>query len=332
MADNRRVTGCAPPEDQTRSRKMSQSKSARYFIVPRRTPDWRALSDGFRRNGRYTERDFIPEVLPPGFPGDLAARIDLWNDTVKLDFFTCRARLADIAQASWADVEGATLLSDHVALQAQALAPGTGRRRFLFVDDDDWFAPELPMLLEPEVASGAAIVRWAAPVFDGGWKVRLQGRFAPRLLVRAYLYARSRPILGAVYRRAVGWLPQDPNCRLVPGDHVLYTNNYAVTERYLRYFNDLTCVADHSDASKLALVSRLRIQSRPRLMLSVTNKHPCSAGVLGSLGPLDGGAGARLRQRVAGYVRRGRASPVPRALGWATRLAGQSLDLLESVL
>jgi hypothetical protein len=135
----------------------------------------------------------------------------------------------------------------------------------------------------------------------------------------------------AIYRRLVDLLPQDPACPLMPADHILYTNNYAVTERYLERFNDLGCVADHSDASKLAMVSRLRIQSRPELMLSVTNKHPCSAGLIGRVSSGRHGAD-RLRRQVEDYVSRGRSCPTPSSLAWARPLADRTLDVFEAAL
>ncbi|MCG6941445.1 MAG: hypothetical protein LJE69_09360 [Thiohalocapsa sp.] len=310
---------------------MSRRSPAQYFIVPRRTPDWSSLSERFQRDGTCEPSAFIPEILPTGFPGDLRARVDLWNNTFNLDFFSCRARLAEIAKESWAAVDGATLLPSNVALHQEAIAAVDARKRFLFVDDDDWFAPGLPALLEREITAGAAIVRWAAPSFNGEWTVRIQPAIGARLLVKLYRYANSRPVLEAVYRRLVGLLPQDPACPLVPADHVLYTNNYAVTERYLRYFNDFACVMDHTDATRLAIISRLRVQSRPRLYLSVTNKHPCSAGVIARVGKLDGGE-ARLRQRVADYVRRGRDRPIPERLAWSKRYVEQTLDIFASIL
>jgi hypothetical protein len=310
---------------------MSRSTSPRYFIVPRRVPDWKGLSERLRRDGRVPEPEFIPEVLPPGFPPDLGARIDLWNRTFRLDFFTCRARLAEIAGESWDKVAGATLISGSADLQRAIQDQGKHGKRFLFVDDDDWFNPDLVGLLEPEIGVARPIVRWGAPVFHGGWQQRLQPRLAPRLLVKTYLYARSRPLLEAVYRRLVDWLPQEPDFPLVPGDHVLYTNNYAVTERYLHFFNDLGCVADHSDASRLAMVSRLSIQSRPRLMLSATNKHPCSAGAIGRA-VMNTSAGDALRRHVEEYVRRGRASVTPPAMAWATRSVDRTLAVFEEAL
>jgi hypothetical protein len=310
---------------------MSAAPPARYWIVPRHTPDWQRLSDDFRRDGCCNERDFVPEVPPPGFPEDLTARIDLWNQAFKVDFFTCRARIAEIARSSWTAVSGAGLLQDRASLQRAVQEPPELGRRFLFVDDDDWFAPDLPARLEPGLASRAAIVRWAAPVFNGEWQVRLQPRFAPRTLVRLYLYARSRPVPEAIYRRLVDLLPQEPACPLTPADHILYTNNYAVTERYLDLFNDLDCVADHSDASKLAIVSRLRIQSLPRLVLSATNKHPCSAGVIGRIG-IGTGRSQRLRHFVEGYVRRGRKCVTPASLAWAKQLVDETLSVFEAAL
>lgn len=310
---------------------MAAATPASYWIVPRRTPDWQRLAEDFRRDGRCDERDYIPEVLPPGFPHDLAARIDLWNRTFKVDFFSCRARIAEIARSSWAAVGAAEQLHDRLSLQrATQEPPGVGRR-FLFVDDDDFFAPDLPARLEPRVDRRADIVRWAAPIFNGEWRVRLQPRAAPRTLVSLYQYARSRRVPEAIYRRLVELLPQDPACPMVPAEKILFTNNYAVTERYLRLFNDLACVTDHVDASRLAMVSRLRIQSQPRLMLSVTNKHPCSAGLIGRAG---GGQDApdRLRRQVEDYVRRGRASPTPHALAWAKPFVDDTLDVFETAL
>jgi hypothetical protein len=228
-------------------------------------------------------------------------------------------------------VQGAEVAGSPSQLQRAILNESGARKRFLFVDDDDWFSPNLVRSLEPAIAHSALIVRWAAPIFNGAWGQRLQPRLAPRLLVKAYRYARSRPLLAAIYRRSVDFLPQERDLPLVPAENILHTNNYAVTEAYLRRFNNLDFVADHTDASRLAMVCRLGIQSHPRMMLSLTNKHPCSAGVIG-LAEMNTAAGESLRARVETFVRQGRSNVTPESLKWAKPAVDRTLDLFEEAL
>ena len=299
------------------------------LIVPRQSPPWAKISEQYVSSGRYRAELFIPSELPPGFPNDLERRIDLWNTTFRLDFFSCRARLAQIALESWDAVDNAVIPADTDPQSIATLARESPETLVCYVDDDDWFAPNLAIMLREHVNQRATAVRWGAPLFNGKWQFRFVPRVGSRQFVSLYRKARANPKLERVYRRTIAMLPGPHS--VVPAGNILYTNNYALTQRFLDHYPTFSPAADHCHATDLFLSNNLPLQSLPTLLLSLTNKHPCSAGVL-SYAATGEDPKRTLRQYVKQYVTSGTRVTMPRKLGWARRLIGQTVELFSEAL
>lgn len=105
------------------------------LVVLRQSPRWDQITrDEYRR----TSRAFCLQVGRP--PDQMNEVLDAWDGCFGISFFETRQKMKEIAGAALAAVRGARLAD------AATFAPGfaaDGDRPVCFVDDDDWFAPDL---------------------------------------------------------------------------------------------------------------------------------------------------------------------------------------------
>jgi hypothetical protein len=287
-------------------------------------PPWRLLAEELQRSGRYMTELFLPDPLPPGFPVDLLARIKLWNDTFHLDFFTCRARLHDIAQETWRATRAPEILYTPDSKQLAHRVRELPETLVCFTDDDDWFAPTLATQLQALELPDICALRWCAPLFNGRWSFRFTPTFYPRAFVRTYRRIRGSPVLAATFRHAINWIAAPASVQ--PAGNIFFTNNYALGSRFLREYDTFAPAADHCDATDLFLRNRLPIKTYPSLTLSATNKHPCSAGVLGhAIRNIE--AKSALRAYVSEYLDAAQQSQTPASLAWTQPYLARTIEL-----
>jgi hypothetical protein len=172
---------------------------------------------------------------------------ELWRRHFKADYREIRAQLKTLALQTYNDVRHATLLR-HEEWN------GVGRPGgwTAFVDDDDWMCPGLFERLPPP-ATGEDGARWGS--------ARLGRVFAPD--------GYSERII-----------------QLRPLNHIVYTNNYAVTERALRRLGR-EALFDHGAAQK-AFDQQDFVLSTSANYLSCAVKHPCCTMSINYLMSLDG--------------------------------------------
>jgi len=275
----------------------------------------------------------MPAVRPIGFPSDIVKRIDLWNSLFAIDFFSIRCRLAEIAVRSWEAVRGASIVSfDNIPEVINAMIEGSDAV-VCFVDDDDWFAPNLHQRLEI-VASGSCrhhAVRWAGAMYDGS----MRNRFGPSLFakpaVSLYRLIRGNSISEAVVRRLILFWTKDSPMPVLPADLLFMTNNYGITSRFVREMHSVACVTDHVEASRLFLKANVRVKTLPHDWLSLTNKHPCSAGVIGYITERKDPSNALVRH-VDEFVKQTKAVQLPDVLDWSRAYIDETRQLFEAAL
>jgi hypothetical protein len=290
------------------------------YIVRRQSPRWKELASAFAATGSVDPRVLVPSPLPIGFPANLVELVDLWNATFRLDFFTVRARIAEIAETNWLSLEGVALFeqchTDKIVHEVMVKGEGS----VCFVDDDDWFGPRLVKVLNAFGNSKAHVVRWTAPLYDGDLYVRFTPRVFGKWAARSYEWSSARPWARALYDRTFRALSAKTCCgKLVPSDLVLMTNNYAVQPRYIREMQSISCLRDHVEAALLVQRTNLRLQTLPEEWLSLTNKHPCSAGVLGRANGVED-TEAWLTAHVRRFADSASAYRAPAELSWAEPL------------
>jgi len=158
------------------------------YIVLRNSPTWLSYTDQQSRD--FCARFALPENTILDF-------ISIWDAALDVDYRHFRKVMKETALANFAKVHGSIFLA-HEAFRTIAPDPDD---LIVFVDDDDWLAPDLFIRLR-DVPGSHDGMKWGSirvgPVFSPSPQTQPQGVLYPR-----------------------------------PIDQVLYTNNYAVTGRAL---------------------------------------------------------------------------------------------------
>lgn len=199
------------------------------YVVLRNSPDW--LSYDERQSRDFCVRFALPENTILDF-------ISVWDAALDVDYRHFRHAMKLTALANFRQVDGSIFL-EHADFRNLALAPDD---LVVFVDDDDWLAPDLFMRLREASDSGDG-AKWGS--------IRLGPVFS---------HSPETPTHGVFYAR--------------PIDQVLYTNNYAVTGRSLTRLG-VDQLFEHRDAQKQFDIGAYRPNTVPHY-LSAANKHPCS--------------------------------------------------------
>jgi glycosyltransferase involved in cell wall biosynthesis len=205
------------------------ARTPHNYVVLRDSPDWLSYSDQQSRD--FCTRFALPENTIIDF-------ISLWDDALDVDYRQFRHIIKNAALANFRQVQDSVFLERAdfraVALEADDL--------IVFVDDDDWLAPDLFIRLRDALDSHDG-AKWGSirvgPVFSHLPETQKHGVF----------YAR-------------------------PIDQLLYTNNYAVTAHSLVRLR-VEQLFEHRDAQKQLDIGAYRPKTVPQY-LSAANKHPCS--------------------------------------------------------
>lgn len=255
------------------------------------------MTSDFRENRPVHPERFKPSKPLAGFPDDIAACIDTWNDTFNLNFFYCRSILRRISMQTLSAVPDASVMSeqqfalsgDHVSSTARFLA---------YVDDDDWFSPATSRVLQDLDQPDDVIHVFPLIRFDD----------TPFTFVRARQPA-----------------------RLVMGEQRLFdfrfqTNNYILRCDQLAHADLLAC-KDHVEASSYADAHNFP-DAYHDVLISATAKTPCSAGKLASM-PVDPSAYIASTRH---YVEKLEGLSLTGELSWCREPLAATVNLFKSVL
>jgi hypothetical protein len=201
----------------------------RNYVVLRDSPDWLSYND-------QQSRDFCARFALPA--NTLIDFISIWDAALDVDYRSFRHILKDATLANFKQVHGSIFL-EHADFRAIAPEPDD---LVVFVDDDDWLAPDLFIRLRNASDSHDG-AKWGSirvgPVFSHSPETQTHGVF------------HARPI-----------------------DRILYTNNYAVTGRSLMRLG-VEQLFGHRDAQRQFDSGAYGPNTVPHY-LSAANKHPCS--------------------------------------------------------
>jgi hypothetical protein len=219
--------------------------------------------------------------------------IEFWNLSLSLTYQDFRDRLQQVSLSNYRSVDNSLCLSARefrgLTLDADDLV--------VFVDDDDWLAPDLFGRLRSSLDNSDG-AKWGS--------VRI----------------------GVDFGSPPGVHPEDVFL-LRPVDRLIYTNNYAITGRALHRLGD-DALFEHGAAQTACDHGSFRPVTLPAY-LSVANKHPCC---FMAAGPLLGSPHfmteprAALRQ-FAGALER--VTPAP-GLEWVTPPLGSLIALVRAAV
>jgi hypothetical protein len=217
-------------------------------LARRRSPPWAALARDFGQ-GRAIERErFVPDRPIVGFPAKVDRLIDAWNQHFAVDYFTCRARIADLSARNVASIGRSVNFSFE---QRPAIVERASTTQFLlfFHDDDDFFAGDL-------------FERVRDVPLDVDTHVFPLIRVNTDLLT----FVRDGADSEFVWGRRKGF------------DFRFQSNNYGLSSRICSD-DVLREMTDHVEASRYADERRFTERMYP-YVVSATVKTPCSASVL----------------------------------------------------
>jgi hypothetical protein len=199
------------------------------YVVLRNSPNWLSYDD--QQSREFCARFELPENTILDF-------ISIWDAALDVDYRHFRHVMKDTAVANFRQVHGSIFL-EHADFRAIMPEPDD---LVVFVDDDDWLAPDLFKCLR-DASGNDDGAKWGSirvgPVFS----------HSPATQTHGVLYAR-------------------------PLDQVLYTNNYAITGRALMRVG-VEQLFEHRDAQRQFDVGAYSPKTVPQY-LSAANKHPCS--------------------------------------------------------
>jgi hypothetical protein len=132
------------------------ARMPKLAIVVRPSPDWATIDrETYRRHARA-----FCEAMQ--FPSEsISEVVELWDIAFQTSFFATRQRMKEIAKSNWLQVEDAVVME----LKDWAAADFPAETWVAFVDDDDWFRPDLARSL-PDAADFDGVV-WQHSIF--GW-------------------------------------------------------------------------------------------------------------------------------------------------------------------
>ena len=239
----------------------------RNYIVVRESPDW--LGYDLESSRQFCRRSGLPETA-------VIEMADAWDRALAVDYRHFRAELKRISTANLYEVSDAEVLA-HWEFRSVDLG---GDDYVIFVDDDDWLAPEVFVTLRQQSLGDGAL--WSS--------VRVGSDFSPN---------RVEADTGMFSLR--------------PTSNVVYTNNYAMTGRALRRVG-LGAAFEHYNAQKASDDGRFRPACVPRY-LSAANKHPASTVAAAHFWSPE--RRLNIRSVLSGIVAEMEEVAVPADLGWA---------------
>jgi hypothetical protein len=199
------------------------------FIVLRASPDW--LNFDLEETREFLRDRPLPKTVVIDF-----ARI--WDAVMRVDYRHFRARVKEITLANYRSVKEATLLSLGEFRERRLAADDL----VIFVDDDDWLAPDLFLRLRL-IADGGDGVKWGSIrvglVFETVTEVQFDSVFHIRA-VDDLIYTNNCAIKGAMLMRR--------------GIEFFVEHRFAYAEQQAGLFRPTTLAQ----------------------YLSAANKHPCS--------------------------------------------------------
>jgi hypothetical protein len=170
------------------------------YIVVRHSPDW--LSFDPESSRAFCLKLGMPETQVIDF-------VSLWDNSVGIDYRQFRFRVKQIAQQNLAKVEGGRIIDDaefHALALAGKVPPDA---LAVFVDDDDWLAPDLFVRLRVLRTAGGDGFRWGSVrlgrdfnlSLDANANFELQPTLTLRPIDQSSIYTNNYAVSGIVVRR-----------------------------------------------------------------------------------------------------------------------------------
>ena len=266
-------------------------------FVFRQSPDWASLAADYESGKTIDIYRYKPRHDISGFPQRIDKWIAAWNRRFGLNFFRCRQILKNIAVELVARIPDSQLMAEgEISLYADAIVKYGPL--IYYLDDDDWFDPDIQHRL-----SGLDMHAIDVAVFP-------LVRFGQKIFTFVRENETAEIVIGE--RRNFSFR--------------YHTNNYGIRSGRVP-FSDLLYLKDHVEASGYADRNALT-DGYFDLIVSATNKTPCSASSLPALFERPEQTLSILRRYVDGL----KSVPIPDRMPWLYEPIGRTVGLFEELI
>jgi len=276
---------------------MPSEKSITLVFVIRQSPDWSHLAQDYAEGAAIDPARYKPPMFIEGFPGNIEECIAVWNRSFTKNFYHCRAVLKTIASNLLKKIPFSIIISEHETSNLSVLV-GDKEVMLFFMDDDDWFAPDTFERVSRLSLGSGSIAVFPLVRFD----------------TDTFTFVRQHESASVVIGNR-----QNFNFRF-------QTNNYCLG-RTLALSDNIISFKDHVVASKIADSLKLE-DCYFDLIISATNKTPCSASKLPGLVVDPAGYIQSMRE----YVMNLKSLQIPDEISWCKEPLAETVALFEAVL
>lgn len=141
------------------------------LIVQRQSPDWSKVHSIDDSVTFLENRLFDPATDDGRQKLEYTRRLlQFWEQCTGTPFWSVRQQLKDLAHASWKQVHAVDEIVLHADFDATVGEQFAANDRILFVDDDDWIAPDAFERLDDLASRTKYGVIWGRARFDGLWQ------------------------------------------------------------------------------------------------------------------------------------------------------------------
>lgn len=146
-------------------------RKGKRYIVQRQSPDWSAITSVEQSVANLEKRLFDPTSDSGREKLEYTkSLLRFWNEHTQIPFWEARGRLKAVAHQTWQKVLGVDGIILEGDFDAKVGEQFESDDVVLFVDDDDWIAPDVFKQLERHVAGSDQGVVWGRVRFDGEWQ------------------------------------------------------------------------------------------------------------------------------------------------------------------
>lgn len=266
------------------------------IFVRRRSPDWQGLACHYEAGVPIDPSRYKPEVRMVMFPEDIVGCIRVWNDTFPVNFFHCRQVLREISERTLRQIRNAVIIPEDRIEEVPVITNGSHSLVFFF-DDDDLFAPGMFELLSNLDFGQSDVAVFPLIRLEENTHTYVHRRHPARLVVGGRQDFRNR----------------------------FHTNNYGIFSGIARS-DHLINMKEHYWASIYADQQELKDKYFDILM-SATNKTPCSASNIGGLPSREQEYRAFIRRYVENLGR----LKIPPELDWLTEPLSATVRLFAEI-
>ncbi len=264
------------------------------YIYIRKTIDWE------------DEQEFWAQIRP-----EFKSRVELWNKTFTMPYCQFRYHLKQIAQLNISKIQNSVCGSWEDIPDGALVIP---------VDDDDWFSPELGILLEQNLIPGVAGYYWPCNFIETSTSIEHKFWLIRRKLHAAQIWICTTNNYAVV---------KTPEAKILADNHIRASEWFGENESRIRKISDHLSIMNRTLASQTSLASQRYSIKRLALVRRFSHKKAMSFEDIGN--PWEAPASRSKLVRKFWKYKKLYAKPLAPELNWAQPYMQMMADIMDQL-